>query len=210
MFFSSSEEGSHTRNNIQAVLNSTELSGAMARETITISSVASPDPRIMTMDSDANEPTLPYGFGSQHPIVPSSLNDLNLPPKPSMCWLLWPWFKRMKHTAPDHRSHPTRPMKVSTIEGWETTYTTSDDATFYTDDEPSRVYRDISSSDTFDSTPPTPRRQKKKLSVGMSFHKQGGRSVAAHLRGMRPTLISQKDTLILRRNLNIIYIFTRL
>ena len=27
-------------------------------------------------------------------------------------------------------------MNVSTIEGWDTTHTTTDDATFYTDDEP--------------------------------------------------------------------------
>ena len=38
----SSEESSPIRNNTPAVLNSTELSGAMARETITISSVTSP------------------------------------------------------------------------------------------------------------------------------------------------------------------------
>ena len=29
--------------------------------------------------------------------------------------------------------------------------------------------------------------------------------VAEHLRGMRPTLTNEKDTLMLRRNLNIIY-----
>ena len=78
----SSDERSPIRNNTPAVLNSTELSGAMERETITISSVASPEPRIVTIDSDSNEPTIPYGFGSQHPIVPPSLNDLNLPPNP--------------------------------------------------------------------------------------------------------------------------------
>ena len=54
----------------------------MGREVITISSVASPEPRIVTLDSDSNDPTIPYGFGSQQPIVPPSLNDLNLPPKP--------------------------------------------------------------------------------------------------------------------------------
>ena len=77
-------------------------------------------------------------------------------------------------------------MNVSTIEGWDTTHATTDDATFYTDDEPGRVYWDISSSDTFDSNgprnvsgasspssgPPPPRRQKRKLSVGMSFPKK--------------------------------------
>ena len=79
-------------------------------------------------------------------------------------------------------------MNVSTIEGCDTTHTTTDDATFYTDDEPRRVYWDISSSDTFDSneprnvsvasspssTPPPPRRQKRELSIRMSFPKKGG------------------------------------
>ena len=51
----------------------------MARETITISSVASSEPKIVAIDSDSNEPTLPYGFGNQHPNMPPSLNDLNLP-----------------------------------------------------------------------------------------------------------------------------------
>ena len=55
----SSEEGSPISHNTPVVLNSTELSGAMATETITISSVASPDPLIVTTDSDSNEPTFP-------------------------------------------------------------------------------------------------------------------------------------------------------
>ena len=54
----------------------------MEIEIITISSVASPEPRIVTLDSDSNDPPMPYGFGNQQPIVPPSLNDLNLPPDP--------------------------------------------------------------------------------------------------------------------------------
>ena len=84
----SSQEGSPTRNNTPAVLNSTQLSVAMAKETITISSVTSLEAQNVTIDSDSREPTIPYGFGSQHPIVPPSLDDLNLPPNHSMCWLL--------------------------------------------------------------------------------------------------------------------------
>ena len=76
----SSEEGSPIKNITPVILNSMNLSGAMVRETITISSVASPEPRTVTIDSDSNDPTIPYGFGSQHPIVPPSLNHLNLPP----------------------------------------------------------------------------------------------------------------------------------
>ena len=78
----SSEGGSPIKNNTPAILNSTELSGAMAKETIKISSVASPEPRIVTIDSDSNDSTITYGFGSQHPIVPPSLNELNLPSNP--------------------------------------------------------------------------------------------------------------------------------
>ena len=55
----SSEEGSPIRNNTPGILNSTQLSGAMAKETITISSIASPEPQIDTIDSDSKEPTTP-------------------------------------------------------------------------------------------------------------------------------------------------------
>ena len=78
----SSEESSPIKNSTPAVLNSTEVSGAMAREMITISSVASSEAEIVTKDSNSNEPTIPYRFGNQHPIVPPSLNDHNLPPNP--------------------------------------------------------------------------------------------------------------------------------
>ena len=78
----SSEEGSPIWNNSPALLNSTDLSGDMARETTTISSVASPEPQIVTKDSDSKEPTFPCGFDKQHPIIPPSLNDLNLPHNP--------------------------------------------------------------------------------------------------------------------------------
>ena len=77
-----STEGSPIRNNTPAILISTEISGAMEREVITISSVASREPRIVTLVSDSNDPTMPYEFNSQQPIVPPSLNDLNLPPNP--------------------------------------------------------------------------------------------------------------------------------
>ena len=75
-------EGSPSRKNTPAILNSMEISGAMEREVITISSVASAEPRIVTLDSDSHDPTIPYGLGSQQPIVPPSLNDLNLTPNP--------------------------------------------------------------------------------------------------------------------------------
>ena len=65
----SSTEGSPAQSNTPAVLNSSQLSGAMARETITISFIASLEPQIVTIDSDANKPTISYDFGNQHPIV---------------------------------------------------------------------------------------------------------------------------------------------
>ena len=78
----SSNDQSLPRLNTPIVFNSTEISGDDTREIISISSIASPEPHIVTIDDDSNEPTMPYGFGRQLPIVPPSLNDLNLPPNP--------------------------------------------------------------------------------------------------------------------------------
>ena len=177
----SSEEGSPAQNNTPDVLNSPQLSGAMAAETFANSSVASLELQVATIASDSNEPTFPYGFGNQHPIVPPSFNDLNLPPNPfnvlaTMAMIGADEAYSPQSTEPFIPSPiSTPPMNVSTIEGWETMHATTNDATFYTDEEPRRVYWDISSSDTFhsneprnvsiasssSSTPPPPRRQKK-------------------------------------------------
>ena len=78
----SSPERSPIRNNTPVIPNSTQLSEAMDPETIAISSVASPEPQIVTTDSDSNELTIPYAFVAQNPIVPPSLDDLNLPHNP--------------------------------------------------------------------------------------------------------------------------------
>ena len=175
----SSEEGCPNRNNTAAVINSTELSGAMARETSTISSVASP--QILTIDSDSNEPTSPFGFGSQHPIVPPSLNYVNLPPNP-LNVLATMTMNRADEEYSPHSPEPsilspisTPPKNLSTFEGWETTRTTTDDATFYSENEPRQVHWKTFSSENFDSNeprhvsiapspssiPPPPRRQKR-------------------------------------------------
>ena len=126
--------------------------------------------------------------------MPSRFIDLNLPPNPFMV------LATMAVSRADEKSSPqssepsipspssTPPMNVNTIEDCETTHTTTDDATFFIDDEPRRVHGDIFSSDTFDSndprnvsiasspssTPPPPRRQKRQLSIRMSFPKEGG------------------------------------
>ena len=189
----SSVEGSPIRENTPAILNSTEISGAMEREVITISSVASLEPRIVTLDCNSKDPTIPFGFGSQHPIVPTGLNDLILPPNPLNVLATLGVIRSDDAHSPQslEPSIPspisTPPLNVSTIEGWDTTHTTTDDDTFYTYEEPRRVYWDISSSDTFNSTeprnvsvasspsstPPPPLRQKRRLSMGMSFPQMG-------------------------------------
>ena len=175
-------ERSPIRSNIPASLNSTQLSGAMEPEAITISCVASLEPQIVTIESDSNECTFPYAFGTQHPIVPPNLNDLNLPHKPVNV------LATMAVIQPDQEDSPKSPepsdlspistpaMNLSTIEVWETPYTTTDDNTFYSsENEARRVYRDFSLHETFDSkeprrvplaespsyTPPPPPRQKR-------------------------------------------------
>ena len=185
----SSEEGTPSRNNTPAVFNSPQLSGAMARETITFSSVASQEPQIVTIDSDSNEPTIPYGFGNQNPIVPPSLDDLNLIPNPFNV------LAKMTVIQPDKEYSPQSPelsnpspiatpsMNLSTIEGWESPHTT----TFFSEGELISVFWPISSSKTFNSNEPTqvsitsspsstprpPRRQKRKIRMEISFPKDG-------------------------------------
>ena len=195
----SSSEPSPQRHNTPIILNSTELSEQQAARMPSVSSIASPQPQIFTIDDDSNEPTMPYGFGQQLPIVPPSLNDLNLPPNPFNI------LATMAVVDPTHddnndgyspespdpsvpSSISTPPMNVSAFRSWETSYTTTDNDTFYTSDEPRRVYWDLSSDDDLGSslpknpsvasspcvTPPPPRAQKRKLSLGMSFPKDGG------------------------------------
>ena len=77
-----SNEPSPQRNNSPDILNSTELLEHHATRMPSISTIASPQPYIFTINDDSNEPTIPYGFGRQLPIVPPRLNDLNLPPNP--------------------------------------------------------------------------------------------------------------------------------
>ena len=77
-----SNEPSPRRNNSPDKLNSTERSEHHVARMPSISTIASPQPYIFTINDDSNEPTVPYAFGRQLPIVPPSLNDLNLPPNP--------------------------------------------------------------------------------------------------------------------------------
>ena len=157
----SSPERSPIRNSTPAILNSTQLSGAMEPEAITVSSIASPEPQIVTIDSDLNEPTFPYAFGTQHPIVQPSLNDLNLPPNPFNVLATMAVIQQDQEDSPQS-PEPSDPspmsapsMNLSTIEGWETTHTTTDDNTFYSSENDSRrVYWDFSADKTFQSKEP--------------------------------------------------------
>ena len=191
----SSPERSPIRHNTPAILNSTQVSGAIEPENITISSVASPEPQIVTIESDSNEPTFPYAFGAQYPIVPPSLNDLNLPANPFNVLASMTVIQQDQEDSPqspepsDPSPISTPPMNISTISGWETPHTTTDENTFYSsDNDPRRVYWDASPNETFESgeprrvypiasppsTPPPPPRRKRRLSMGMSFPKKGG------------------------------------
>ena len=89
-------------------------------------------------------------------------------------------------------------MNLSTIYGWETPRTTTDDNTFYLEDEPERVHWTSLLDETFRSEgkprrifqlpspmpPSPPRKVKRKLEMGMSFPKRGG-GVAACLRSLQ-------------------------
>ena len=190
----SSEATRPIRTNTPVALNSTELSGAMAREIITISSVASPEPQIVTIDSDSNELTFPYGFGNPHPIVPPRLNDLNLPHNSMNVLATMAVIRQVEEYSPqspkpsDPPPVSTPPNNLSTIESWETPRTTTDDNTFFSEGELRWVYLDIAPTEKLDSneprqisfasspssTPPPPPWQKRKLSMGMSFPQNGG------------------------------------
>ena len=195
----SSSELSPQRHNSPNILNSTEISEQHTAQMPSVSTITSPEPYIFTIHDDSNEPTMPYGFGRQLPIVPPSLNDLNLPPNP---FNILNTMAVVTQTQDDNEQYSpespepslpspisTPPMNVSAYTSWETPHTTADDNTFYSEDEPRRVYWTSPLGETFESEeeprriyvlspspsplPSPPRRQKRKLSLGMSFPKEG-------------------------------------
>ena len=214
----SSTEPSPQRHNTPNILNSTNVSEQHTARMPSVSSIASPPPQIITINDDSNEPTMPYGFGRQLPIVPPSLNDLSLPPNPFNILATMAVVHQIHNTHDDNyspqspepsvlSSQSTPPMNVSAFDNCETSYTSTDDNTFYTSDEPRRVYWDISSDEDLGSsvprtpsvasspcvTPPPPRAQKRNLSLGMSFPKDGG--VSQHIcKACAQTIPSLKDT----------------
>ena len=197
----SSGECSPQRHNTPNILISTELSEQYNARMPSVSSIASAEPRIFTIDDDSNEPTMPYRFGRQLPIVPPSLTDLHLPPHP---FNLLATMARANNTqdANDDNYSPESPepsipspistpsVNVSAFNSWETSYTTTGDDTFHSSDEPRRIYF---LPPTPSPPPSPPRRQKRKLSLGMSFPKEGG--VSQHTcEACGQTIPSAKDT----------------
>ena len=65
-----SGELSPPRKNTPDILYSTKLFGSSARKLIKISSVASPEPKNVTFDSNSKDPALPYGYGRQDSLIP--------------------------------------------------------------------------------------------------------------------------------------------
>ena len=146
----SSIDPSPSRPNTPIAPNSTEMSGNDTREMISISSIASPGPQILTNSSDSNESTMPYEFGRQLPVIPTNLNDLNLPPNPfnllATMAVANPTEEGRDETYSPHSPEPlepsptsTPPMTLSTIEGWEKPHTMTDDNTFYSNAQPRRI-----------------------------------------------------------------------
>ena len=142
----SSNDQSPPRPNTPIVLNSTEMSGNDIREMISISSIASPEPQIVTIDCNSNEPTMPFGFGRQLPVIPPNLNNLNLQPNPfnilATMVVVNPAEDGFDENYSPQSPEPSKPseistppLNVSTFESWETSHTTTDDNTFCSSDE---------------------------------------------------------------------------
>ena len=137
----SSSELSPQKHNTHNILNSTEISEQYTARVPSISSIASPEPKIFTIDDDSNEPTMPYGFGRQLPIVPPSLNDSNLPPNPFNILNTRAFITQTQDNNEQYSSESpepslpspisTPPMNVSAYNSWETPHNTTDDNTFY-------------------------------------------------------------------------------
>ena len=195
-----SNEPSPRRNNSPNILNSTELSEQHTGQMPSVSSIASAEPRIITIDDDSNEPTMPYGFGRQLPNIPPSLNDLNLQPNPFTILATMAVANNTEEANDDNYS-PQLPetsevspistprMNVSAFKSWETSYTTTSFDTFYSSDEPRRRYF---LPPTPSPPPSPPRKMKRRLSLGMSFPKDGG--VSQHVcEACRQTIPAVKD-----------------
>ena len=152
------------------------------------------------------------GFGRQLPIVPLSLNDLNLPPNPFSILNTMAVVTQTRDDNDEYspQSDPspisTPPMNASTFNSRETPHTTTDDKTFYSEDEPLRVYWTSTLDETFhsedeprriyllssSSPPPPPRKMERKLEIRLSYPKRRG--VSQHVcEACGQTIPSVKD-----------------
>ena len=200
----SSNDPSLPKPNTPIFLDSTEMSGIDIREMISILSVASPKPQIVTVDSDSNGPTMPHEFRRQLPNIPPSLNDLSLPPNPfkslATMALLKPTgdgheeiYSPQSPEPSDPSPISTPPMNLSTIDGWETPHKTTDDNTFYSEGEPKQLHWNSPLDETLHSEckpwriyplsspfpPSPPRKTKRKLETAFFFPRRRG--VLQHL-----------------------------
>ena len=169
---------------------------------ISVSSIASPEPQFFTIDDDSNEPTMPYGFGRRLLIIPPGLNDLNLPPNPFNILATMAVANNTEEANDDNYSPQspepsellspisTPPRNVSAFNSWETSYTTTNDDTVYSSDEPRRLYF---LPPTPSPPPSPPRKMKRRLSLRMSFPKE--RKVSQHVcEACGQTIPAVKDT----------------
>ena len=163
-----SNEPSPQGNNAQGILNSIAISHAHTAGMPSRSSIASPEPQIFTLNDNSVDPTMPYGFGRQLLIVPPSLNDLDLPPNPFNIMATMAVVNHPEDTNDDNYSPQspepsgpspisTPPKSVSAFNSWDTSYTTTDNDTFHSSDEPRRIYF---LPPSHSSLPSPPRRQK--------------------------------------------------
>ena len=187
-----SNEPSPQRNNSPDIFNSTELSEHRPTRMPSISTIASPQHCTFTINDDSNEPTIPYGFGLQIPIVPPSQNDMNLPPNPFNILAKMTIANNNEGTNDDNYSPQspepsapspisTLPMNVSAFNSWETSHTTKNDDTFHSSDETRRIYFVFLSP----SPPPSPPRRQH------SPHPQQDSELLQHT----PRLLPQPQTL---------------
>ena len=108
---------------------------------LTISSVTSPEPDIVTFDENSNDPTLPYGFGAERPILPPIKNDLNPFNTFGAMTVVQQNPTQLDNIFSPQSPEPSEPSPISTplmnlrtIDGWETPHTTTQDKTFYSED----------------------------------------------------------------------------
>ena len=193
-----SNEPSPQRNTSSHIFNSNEISHTHTAGIPSVASIESPEPQILTIHDDSNEPTKPFGFGRQLPIIQPSLNDFNLTPNPFTVLATMAVVNHTEHASDDNYnpqspepSEPspisTPPMNVSTFDSWETSRTTTDDNSFHSDDEPRRI-----NFFAVNSYPAATPKAKKEIEPGNVFSKRRG-SVALCLRNLRTNDLPAQD-----------------